>query len=82
MKRAVKLILALDNPTVDSAGKAALEAFVAVARSNGLEFWAFSYGDSTAKDIGEMTPDEVVFGIEHATHCVMLRGSLNVKSRN
>jgi len=82
MKRADKLILAFDNPNVDSAGKAALEAFVAVARSNGIEFWAFNYGDSTAKDIGEMTPDEVVFGIEHATHCVMLRGSLNVKSRN
>jgi len=80
MKRADKLILAFDNPNVDSAGKSALESFVSVARENGLEFWAFNYGSSTAKDIGEMTPDEVVFGIEHATHCVMLRGSLNVKS--
>ena len=77
MRRADKLIIAFDNPAVDSAGKKALNDFIDIAKSQGIEFWAFNYGDSLAKDIGDMSTDEVRFGIEHAIHCVKLRGILS-----
>lgn len=72
MKQADKLIMAFDNPTVDPAGKKALSEFITTAKAQGIEFWAFNYGDSLAKDIGDLTPDEIRYGIENAVHCVKL----------
>jgi len=72
MRKADKLILAFDNPAVDEAGRKALSDFKASALKNGIEFWAFNYGDSMAKDIGDMTPDEVRWGIDNAVHCLQV----------
>jgi len=70
MRQADKLILAFDNPKIDPAGEKASKEMFAKIKKLGMECWFFAYGDSGAKDIGDMTRDQVVYGIENARHCV------------
>jgi len=76
MRKAEKLIIAFDNPAVDPAGYKALEDFKVEARKRGIEYWVFNYGDSNAKDIGDMSMNAVRWGIDNAVHCVKLGGIL------
>jgi hypothetical protein len=76
MRQADKLILAFDNPKIDPAGeKISLDMFNRI-RSLGMECMFFAYGDSGKKDIGDMTLDEVKFGIENAKHFVFGTGAV------
>lgn len=81
MRKADRLIIAFDNPAVDPAGFKALEDFKVEARKRGIEYWVFNYGDSTAKDIGDMSMNAVRWGIDNAVHCVKLGGILNVAKK-
>lgn len=72
MQRAERIIVAFDNPMVDDAGRKALETMYQTSRTMGFDFWAFNYGGAPVKDIGEMTAEEIRFGVETAVHC--LRG--------
>jgi hypothetical protein len=72
MRKADKLIIAFDNPEVDTAGAKALEDFKVEARKRGIEYWVFNYGPTGNKDIGDMSPNAIRWGIENATHCVRL----------
>lgn len=64
------IILALDNPRLDKAGDAALEEFYKEALTRGIDFYQFAYGDSGAKDPGDMTDAQITFGIENAVHSI------------
>ena len=61
---AQKVIVAMDN---DKAGiESAKMLFKTLPRFSGGVHW-FAYGDSTAKDIGDMTDDEVEYGLANAS---------------
>lgn len=70
MSVAGKLIIAMDNPKVDEAGEKAAKDIFNRTKQLGIECWFFNYGDSTAKDIGEMSEVEIRSGISAAKHCV------------
>jgi Toprim-like len=61
-----RIIAAFDNPRFDAAGKKASDAILASAKAYGLELSFFNYGDSEAKDIGDMTDDEIREGLKNA----------------
>lgn len=70
MRKADKLIIAFDNPKLDPAGeKAALDMLARVKRE-GMECWFFNYSDTGLKDVGDMTSEQIIWGIDHAKHCV------------
>jgi hypothetical protein len=68
MRRAKTLVIALDN---DEAGKKASSQLLSAFRKGGLECWFFNYGDFQVKDIGDMTLDQIHWGIDNARHCVL-----------
>jgi hypothetical protein len=68
MRQAETLIIAMDN---DEAGKKASKFLLESFRRLGLECWFFNYGDSDKKDIGDMSPDEIDWGLANARHCVL-----------
>jgi hypothetical protein len=70
MMRADEIILAVDNPRIDTAGKNALRAFHQMARKRGMDFKAFSYGTSNCKDPGDMSNAQIRRGITKAVHSV------------
>ena len=72
MRRAERLIFAIDNPAVDAAGKKSFNQFLVDSRKNGLEFLMFNYTDES-KDIGDMSPDAIRLGVNTAIHCVLLK---------
>jgi len=74
MRQADTLILAMDN---DSSGNKANKFLLDSFRKLGMEGWFFNYGDSTKKDIGDMSADEVDWGLSNAVHCV--RGGSLIK---
>lgn len=61
------IIFAMDN---DHAGKASLKQIRKMCREYGMEYSVFNYGESTAKDIGDMTQYEFENGLMTAKHCV------------
>lgn len=63
MRRASVIYAAFDN---DDAGKKACEQMLGFARRYGIELKFFNYSGIDVKDIGDMTPKEVVQGIENA----------------
>ena len=74
MRAADKLIFAFDNPKIDAAGEKAAKDVFARAKSMGMECWFFAYGDSGKKDIGDMSLNEVDYGLKNARHCVFGEG--------
>ena len=68
MRRAKTLVIAMDN---DAAGKKSSQTLLATFRKVGIECWFFNYGDFQAKDIGDMTQDQIHWGIDNARHCVL-----------
>lgn len=67
------VIVAMDND--DSGRKASLD-LLDYARRIPMKF--FNYGDSTAKDVGDMSDDEVMFGYENARHALWGRKALGL----
>jgi hypothetical protein len=61
-----KVIAAFDNPNLDASGKKASEQMIVWARKYGMNLFFFNYGDSTKKDPGDMTDEEISWGIENA----------------
>jgi hypothetical protein len=61
-----KIIVALDNPNIDQAGRKASKELLKWSRKYGLNLFFFNYGDSNKKDPGDMTDAEILWGIENA----------------
>lgn len=69
MRSADSLVVAFDNPKVDTAGLKASKEMLAKVRENGLECKFFSY-TTDAKDIGDMGVESVILGLQTAKHSV------------
>lgn len=66
-----KIIAAFDNPNIDTAGKKASEQIRTWARKYGMNLFFFNYGDSNKKDPGDMTDEEIAWGIENAKSALL-----------
>lgn len=60
------VIAAFDNPSIDAAGKKACQDMLEMARKYGMELKFFNYNGSSAKDPGEMSEAEIMFGLQNA----------------
>jgi len=69
IRRAKRVIAAFDN---DPAGKKACEQIRDYARKYGFDLLFFNYTGIDVKDVGDMTPSEILTGLETAKH--MLHG--------
>jgi hypothetical protein len=61
-----KVIVAFDNPNIDAAGKKACDEMLAYSLRYDLNVYYFNYGTSDKKDPGDMTDEEIRWGIENA----------------
>jgi hypothetical protein len=61
-----KVIAAFDNPNLDTAGLKASKELSNWARKYGINLFFFNYGGSSKKDPGDMTDEEIRWGVEHA----------------
>jgi hypothetical protein len=66
-----RIICAFDNPKLDAAGKKASEEIRELARKYGLNLSFFNYGDSSKKDPGDMTDEEIRWGIENSKSAIL-----------
>jgi hypothetical protein len=66
-----KVIVAFDNPNVDTAGKKACDDMLAFSQRYNLNLYYFNYGDSKKKDPGDMTDEEIRWGIENAKSVIL-----------
>ena len=66
IRNASRIIVAFDNPKVDAAGKAASAQIKEYALKYGLNMSYFNYGDTGKKDPGDMTNEEIVWGVENS----------------
>lgn len=69
-RKAEKLIFAFDNPRIDAAGEKASKEMFAKCKEAGMECYFFNYGDSDVKDVGDMSKEQIEYGIEKAKHFV------------
>jgi len=65
-QNARSLILALDNPFIDRAGRQAMEQIYRRWSGYGLDIRVFNYADKEGKDPGELSNKEIEHGIETA----------------
>jgi len=65
-----KLIFAFDNPRIDAAGEKASKEMFAKCKEAGMECWFFNYAGTNVKDIGDMSREQIEYGIEKAKHFV------------
>ena len=65
IRGADKIIFAMDN---DQAGLSSSSALLDYSKAMGFECWFFNYGDCNQKDIGGMSKDEILFGLNNARH--------------
>jgi hypothetical protein len=61
-----QVICALDNPKVDKAGYKGAQEMAKFARKYGLNLSFFNYGDTGKKDPGDLTNEELVWGVNNA----------------
>lgn len=66
-----KVVVAFDNPKVDKAGLKASEEMRKYARKYGINVFYFNYGSSGAKDPGDLTDDQIAWGIANAKSYVL-----------
>lgn len=66
-----KVICAFDNPNFDKAGRKASEEMRIYARKYGLNLFFFNYGDSNKKDPGDLTDEEIHWGLENAKSYIL-----------
>jgi DNA primase len=67
IRRAEKVLFALDS---DEAGLAATDGVLKLTRELGFEAWFFNYSETDAKDVGAMSKDEILNGLNNAHHSV------------
>lgn len=70
IKSADRIIFAMDNPQIDEAGEQALKQFHGASLRQGFDFLQFAYGETGAKDPGDMTDDQIHTGIANAKHSI------------
>jgi hypothetical protein len=63
-----KIVCAFDN---DKAGNKASEEMRKFARKYGMNLFFFNYGSSGVKDPGDMTDEQIAWGIQHAKSSVL-----------
>jgi DNA primase len=61
-----KIIVAFDNPNIDNAGAKASKEMLEWGRKYGLNLFFFNYGSSDKKDPGDMTDEEIRWGVDNA----------------
>ena len=61
-----KVIVAFDNPNVDKAGKKACDEMRKLGSKYGMNIYYFNYGDTNKKDPGDLTDEEIRWGVENA----------------
>lgn len=66
-----KVIAAFDNPNLDSAGKKASDQMRDWARKYGINLFYFNYGTTGKKDPGDLTDQEIAWGIENAKSAIL-----------
>lgn len=66
LRASEQVIAAFDNPKEDKAGKKASDEMLEFARKYGLNLSFFNYGDSGKKDPGDLTDEEIVWGVKNA----------------
>jgi hypothetical protein len=66
-----KVIAAFDNPNVDAAGKKACDQMRDWARKYGINLFYFNYGTTGKKDPGDLTDEEIAWGIENAKSAIL-----------
>ena len=71
MSKSDKVIVAFDNPNIDEAGKKACDHLRVINRKYGMNLFFFNYGDSGKKDPGDMTNNEITWGIENAKPAIL-----------
>lgn len=67
IKGADRVVIAMDN---DEAGRSTAKDLVDRAQGLLMEFWLFDYSDVDVKDIGAMSKNEIVKGLDRAKHCL------------
>jgi len=70
---AENIIFAFDN---DQAGQTASLRMLDLSRKTGFECKFFNYGNSEAKDVGDMSEEAIRYGIESAKHCVLGKAAI------
>lgn len=80
LRRSERVICAFDNPNIDAAGKKASAEMVKLGRKYGLNLFFFNYGNSSKKDPGDLTDEEIQWGIDNAQSAVL--GELAYVSRD
>lgn len=65
-----KIVVAFDNPNIDNAGRKASKEMLAYGRKYGLNLFFFNYGSSSKKDPGDMTDEEIRWGVENAVSSI------------
>jgi hypothetical protein len=66
LRSASRVIAAFDNPKVDPAGQKASKEMLDLALTYGLNLSFFNYGDSGKKDPGDLTDEEIAWGIDNS----------------
>lgn len=66
-----RIICAFDNPNLDKAGKKASDEMRFYARKYGLNLFFFNYGDTNKKDPGDLTDEEIRWGVENAKSYIL-----------
>jgi hypothetical protein len=61
-----KVIAAFDNPSLDKAGLKASREMLKWGRTYGLNLFYFNYSGSNKKDPGDMTNEEIRWGVDNA----------------
>lgn len=65
-----KVVAAFDNPNVDKSGAKASKEMLNWSRKYGINLYFFNYGDSGKKDPGDLTDEEIRYGIENAVSSI------------
>jgi len=67
IRSAKRVVIAMDN---DSAGIKSSSEIFELSRKMGFECWFFNYDGTDQKDIGGMSKQEILYGLEHARHSI------------
>lgn len=76
VRRADRLIIAFDNPRLDTAGRAGSMKMLEYSKKNGVECLFLNYDGVEAKDIGDMTNNEIYKSVSTAKHCVLGKAAI------
>jgi hypothetical protein len=66
-----RVIAAFDNPKVDKAGLKASQEMLKWGRKYGINLFFFNYGDTCAKDPGDLTDEEIRWGVDNSKSAIL-----------